>query len=92
MQRPGHEAADTCRKNMHNLFEELEAWNPRWREQYRTLWDAAQAAGEQALYYAWIKTEDGRNYERLMYGVPNYSAAIEQTQTAFDRLPSIEEV
>jgi hypothetical protein len=69
------------------LFEELEAWKPRWREMYRTIWDAAQAAGSQDLYRDWIKTEDGRNYERLMYGVPQYDAAIAAEQEAAERLP-----
>ena len=72
---------------MHELFEELDAWNPCWRKVYRTLWDAAQAAGEQERYRAWIKTEDGRMYERLMYGVPHYDAAISAAQESADRLP-----
>jgi hypothetical protein len=74
---------------MHDLFEELDAWNPRWRDYYRTIWQAAQACGvhTEIAYAAWIKTDDGRNYERLMYGVPNYQAAIETAQEAVDRLP-----
>ena len=72
---------------MHDLFEELDAWNPRWREYCRTVWDAAQAAGVADLYRAWIKTEDGRNYERLTFGVPNYQSAICAAREAAERLP-----
>lgn len=73
----------------HALFEELEAWNPKWREQTSRILDAARQAGPYAvdLYMEWIKTDEGQTYDRLMYGVPNYQAAIQALQESTDRLP-----
>ncbi len=73
---------------IHELFDELDAWNPRWREQCRSIYEAARASGAGELYRLWAQTEDGRNYERLMFGVPNYQSAIEAQQEAANRLPT----
>lgn len=35
------------------LFEELDAFNPRWRNDYATTEDAAKAAGAHALWIQW---------------------------------------
>lgn len=78
---------------MHDLFEELDAFCPYWRDQYRSIRDAAYAAGPHALlmYHSWIRTDDGANYERLMFGVPNYAAANESAADAAARAYELED-
>lgn len=74
---------------MHELFEELEAWNPRWQLVAPRIPDAAQCAGPHAVaaYQRWLQTDDGKTYDRLMSEVPNYSQAIREAQEAAERLP-----
>lgn len=40
---------------MHELFEELQAFNPRWQQDYCTLQAAASAAGLQDMYSDWCR-------------------------------------
>lgn len=40
---------------MHPLFDELQAFNPRWQQDYCTLRAAATAAGVYALYVDWCR-------------------------------------
>lgn len=44
----------------HELFEELEAFNPKWQSHYASTVDAAYAAGVLDLYYAWKNSPDGK--------------------------------
>lgn len=53
----------------HELFEELEAFDPRWQQHYPRIIDAATAADVLDLYAAWTKTQAGLAYQRSMTGV-----------------------
>lgn len=53
----------------HVLFDELDAASPRWRHDWKTLRDAAQAYGLHELYADFLQTPAGVRYTRLMRGV-----------------------
>lgn len=58
----------------HELFEELEAFNPRWQQRYATIRDASIAAGVLPLYVTWLETtHQGALYSFRMRDVPDYS-------------------
>jgi len=59
---------------MHPLFEELDAFDERWRQKYATLYDAAKAAGSLDLYVHWLGTQEGHSYQKHYDGVPVYHA------------------
>ncbi len=44
------------------LLEELDAFDPGWREHFRSLEDASRRAGVHALYARWALTENGKAY------------------------------
>ena len=71
----------------HELFEELDAFNPRWREHYPTIASAAAAASCTDLYRQWAATPEGASYRLRMSGVPDYQGAVKAAQEAADRLP-----
>lgn len=71
----------------HELFEELDAFDPKWRDRYPTIGEAAGAAGVPGLYHEWRSTPEGRAYAARMAGVPNYAQAIKAAQEAAERLP-----
>lgn len=47
---------------MHELFEELDAFDDRWRLKYATLYDAAVAAGAEGLYGLYITSTAGQKH------------------------------
>lgn len=53
----------------HELFEELDAFNPRWQAAYRTVAVAATAAGVSSLYLDWLRTPQGKLHEAIMADV-----------------------
>jgi hypothetical protein len=58
----------------HELFEELEAFNPRWQQRFPTIRDASKAAGVLPLFEEWLEsTPDGLRYAVQMKCVPDYS-------------------
>jgi len=46
----------------HELFLELNAFDPRWQQRYKRIKDAADAAGCTGLYYLWLHTPEGQRY------------------------------
>lgn len=71
----------------HELFEELEAFDPRYRDHYATVRGAAVAAGVYELYVAWRKTDEGKACAAITRDVPDYISAIKTAQEAAERLP-----
>jgi hypothetical protein len=66
--------------NKHDLFWELEAFDPKWQMHYATVAVAARAAKVLPLYADWLKSADGVRYKRTLEGVPDVRAqeAVEQ--------------
>lgn len=62
----------------HELFEELDAWDPRWTEHYASVRMAAIKAGLMHLFVAYRATPAGQEYERLLRGVPDAYSAIQE--------------
>jgi hypothetical protein len=56
----------------HELFEELEAFCPKWQAAYPTLYSAARAAGVTELYADYLKTKAARPRARGELNVPDY--------------------
>jgi hypothetical protein len=71
----------------HELFEELDAFDPKWQEHYLSLRSAALAANCLELYDSWRKTPDGARVDRAVGGTPDYLSAIKTAQEAAERLP-----
>jgi hypothetical protein len=71
----------------HDLFWELEAFDPRWQTRYSTIKQAAEAAGVMLEYHSWLSTAEGKTYRRAMRGVPDTLALIAEAQAAADRAP-----
>ncbi len=71
----------------HELFEELEAFDPKYRDHYATVRAAAIAAGVHDMYLAWRKTAEGKACAAIYRDVPDYVSAIKAAQEAADRLP-----
>lgn len=62
----------------HPLFDELEAFHPRWMDLYDTLEEAAKAAGVHAMWIDWCNG-CGRHTAGCSR-VPNHRAAIKRLQ------------
>ena len=62
------------------LRDELESFDPKYQQNYKTLLDAAEAAGEHALeaYWAFMQTDEGQQLRIKMAGVNDYQAENEQ--------------
>lgn len=56
------------------LLEELEAFNPRWKQVYRTASDAAKAAGVSKMFQEWLLSPEGQHYREIVRDVPDYEA------------------
>ena len=66
----------------HELFEELDAFDPHWQENYRTVHEAAKAADVFWLFEEFLETPEGIRYLETTAGVFDYLAAIEAAQKA----------
>lgn len=55
----------------HDLFWELDAFDPKWQTRYRTLREAAQAANCLPDYYAYMNTAEGLQYRIRWQDVPD---------------------
>ena len=64
----------------HELFEELEAFDPKWQEHYRSLFEAATAAKVRDLLVQYLETPAGGAYLSHTAGVRDYKAEIEEHQ------------
>lgn len=71
----------------HDLFYDLEAFDPKWQMHYRTIALAARAAGVLGMFSEWLLTQEGRQYREVMRGVPDTLELTRLAQEAADRLP-----
>ena len=71
----------------HELFEQLDACDPKWRQRYPTLLAAAREADVVGLYHQYLATPGGRLYLQTTAGVPDYAGAIRAAQESADHLP-----
>jgi hypothetical protein len=71
---------------MHELFEELDAFDPNWQKNYKTILEAVSACGYPAnhLFNHWLNTPEGWRYIQTMAGTPDYLSAIEEHQKALE--------
>lgn len=80
---------------MHELFEEIEAYDPKWRQRYPTVRAAAQAAGCPELYTKWLLTPAGRTYADHIASLPDAYGAAQRDRDSraiveLDELPTDE--
>lgn len=78
----------------HELFEELEAFNPKWQSHYASTVDAAYAAGVLDLYYEWKNSPDGKRITDFtkapdVLGALRREAALAQSDSLPYRLETI---
>lgn len=71
----------------HRLFEELEAFDPRYAHKYTTLRAAAEAAGVVDVFNDYLRTSQGQTYAREIATAPDVLAATRAAQESADRLP-----
>lgn len=58
----------------HDVFLELDAFDPRWRSHYPTLKAACAAAGCEDLRQDWLRTDAGKQIADCLRNVPDYLA------------------
>jgi hypothetical protein len=58
----------------HEVFLELDAFDPKWRSHYPTMKAACAAAGCEDLRQDWIRTDTGAKIAAAMQNVPDYAA------------------
>lgn len=63
---------------MHELFEQLEAFDPKWQQHYATLVDAAKAANAYMLYENYAKRP-----EAVLIDVPDVKGDGERAAAVF---------
>lgn len=54
------------------LHEELDAFDPRWKEHYTSIGRAAMAADVIGLYGRWVETDDGKKYLAAIRQLPDH--------------------
>ena len=64
----------------HELFEELEAFDPNWQRNYRSVITAAKAAKADELLREWLRTHQGETYLSHIHATRDYLAEIEEYQ------------
>lgn len=62
----GHEILDR-----HDVFWEVEAFDPKWQQNYDTLRDAAIAANCLPEYYDYLSTSEGKQRNIRLLNVPD---------------------
>ena len=62
----------------HELFEELDAFDPQWQNRYPSVLSAAAAAKCKDLLNQWLDTPEGEVYLTNVAAVRDYMAEIEQ--------------
>lgn len=60
--------------NKHDLFLELTMFAKNWQVRYKTLRDAAIAAGVLGMFQEWLLTPEGQHYRDLTENVPDTEA------------------
>lgn len=68
----------------HELFDELDAVNPRWQSQYSTLPEAARAYGLHDLLQEYLTSPTGQEYSRRMAGVIDWEAVSRRNRAQRD--------
>jgi hypothetical protein len=75
----------------HEVFLELDAFDPKWRSHYPTMKAACEAACCEDLRQDWLRTEAGARIAEALRNVPDYLAdAARERELAshtVDRLP-----
>ena len=76
----------------HELFDELDAFDPHWQRNYPNLFQAVDAAVAAAgyvrdIYLDFISSEAGLNYLANYEDVPDVKGAIEAAQKAEEESP-----
>lgn len=74
----------------HELFEELDAFDPLWQETYHCLADAVEAASEGTPYIISIYEEYLSEHVRSVDGVPDVLRAIQEAQKAEEESPAFQ--
>lgn len=54
------------------LLEELEAFDPKWKEHYQSIAEAARAGDVMELYGNWLLSTDGRKYLEAVKELRDY--------------------
>lgn len=71
------------------LLEGLNDFSPSWREEYRTLAEAAYAAGVADLLSAWVATQEGARHAAQFEGTPDHGGIAKREQEAYRRPASL---
>lgn len=61
----------------HELFDELDAFDPRWQSKYRSVISAAKAAGVGELLRDWLSSHQGETYLSHIHATRDYLKEIE---------------
>lgn len=61
----------SIKQQKHDLFWDLEAFDPHWQLHYKTLRAAAVAAKVLTMMSDWLTTDEGRRYQELHTDVPD---------------------
>ena len=69
------------------LVEELDAFRPKWREEYASLYSAVVAAGAEKLFTRWLSTSNGEKYSQQFGSIPDRVGASKREVEAY-RSPS----
>jgi hypothetical protein len=75
----------------HELFDELEAFDPKFQENYRTLWLAVHAASKDTPYVRDLYDDYARQFSRAaIENVPDILSAIESARKAEEDSPEFQ--
>lgn len=74
----------------HELFEELEAFDPKWQETYHNLEEAVLSAASETPYVIDLWAHYVSTTERSVDGVPDVKAYIEACQKAEAESPEFQ--
>lgn len=64
----------------HELFEELEAFDPSWQNRYTSVTSAAKAAKCEDLLVDWLSTHQGETYLAHIHATRDYLEEIREYQ------------
>lgn len=73
----------------HELFWQIEAFDPHWQKHYKTLREAAVAADCLPDYYDYLQTSEGLQYRIRMQDVPDTLARNAAERRLRERMAAI---
>lgn len=73
----------------HELFYQLDAFNPHWQKVYATIRSAAEAANCLPDYYDYMQTSEGMQYRLRMQDVPDTVAQNRAERRLRERMSAI---